>query len=335
MRTSMVVKILFLGLIAAVCVTSVGTAQTVDPKSSRGIPKGFNLGSSLQQKGVVPDYDRERMKESNIKSLTIWQYEASPGKTPGEIIESDAVQLSSTTFTPEGYPLEAITHDQESGTEIKLTYVYDDSGYIQEASMTSAEEIMNQRVVYEYDAKKFLTGIRTITLGGTVTMNLEYIYDSTGRLIESSSELPAGPMRLRMVYEYDEEGQLISVITYDTVLGTILMRTEINYDADGWEVITYDAGGNVIERTRNINDSTGNIGEVVHYDSQDRIISKTTNTYDDVGNLVETVSSIPAADMQTRVTSTYDVDGNVIEAVSYNKLDEPVKVIKYAYEHYE
>ena len=332
----MTVRILFLGTLGVLFVLSMGMAQSIDPTKAKGFPKGFNMGSPLNKKELMPEYNPEKIIDSNIKSLTIWQYDASPGKTPGEIIETNGAKLSTSTFTEEGYPLEAIAVYPETGAEVKTSFVYNDSGYIQEATMTSIEKVMNQRVVYKYGAKSYLTGIKTYSLDGDLTMELEYAYDMTsGLLLESSSSVLGGRMMLRTVYDYDEEGRIVSAIGYDSVQGTNIIKTEINYSPDGWEVINYGPDGNIVEKTVNVNDSYGNIGEVIRYDAQNRIVSKATNTYDDEGNLLEAVSTMPAANLKTRVTSKYDADGNVMEAVSYNKLDEPVKMLKYEYERFE
>ena len=312
-------------------------AQTVDPLFPSGIPKGFDMGSLLNQpQGPALDFDNEKIKRSKIKSLTTWQYEASYGKKPGEITKSDGVKMSSATFSDMGLPLEHISYNQNGSVFQTVNYVYDSSGYLMESSISSVEEMMNQRILFDYDEKRFLTAMTSYNRDGSVNVKMEYSYDSTGHVLENTMVTPTtGLMNFRVVYRYDMEGQMAGAVCYDNTEGTIVARSEFTYDQDGWETTSYTRDIQIVERTRNVYDSNGNIAEVIHYDSDNRVRFRVTNTYDEDGNLLETVNAIPSADMKARTTSTYDANGNVIETVTYNKFDEPVQVVRHAYEYYE
>ena len=340
MRASRGVRIICLSLLATFFGATAGVTQTVNPKLPEAYPKGLNMGSAFEQQGVPSTPDKEQMKRSNVKSMTVWQYDAASGKVPGEVVEGSGLKILSASYDEEGNEVEQTAFSPGGKVTQKISVDYDTSGFISESVINSyiesVDQTINQRVVYEYDPDNRLVKVSSYDLdGGEVSLQIDYSYDGAGHVVGSSTFMPNGLANMRSEYTYDTDERIAMVVFIDQSEGRVMIQSEFNYDADGWETVSYGPDDEVIEKTRNNYDSSGNIARVIRYDSQHRVISDVSYTYDSEGRVLETVSALPSADMKTRTTSTYDDQGNVVEQVTYNKLDEPVKVLKYEYEYFE
>ena len=338
MKIEFIRNIALCSMLVTLLLVRSGMGQTHDPRMQPGFPKGFTMGSVLSQDATALNEDKDRIRKSKIKSKTIWEYDAS-GKGSGEIVESSGVKLSTYAYDTEGNIVEQIAFATDGSILEKITVEYDTSGYVTESTIYSnlqtVNRIVNQQVVYEYDNDNRIRAISTVDLEGTMDLKIEYTYDDSGRVAEGFMFGLNGLMNVRADYTYDDEGRLIEMIAYDNTKGTVTVKSEIVYTADGWEVVGYGPAGEIMNRTKNMYDGNGNVHEVILYDANDRVLSRTENTYDSEGRLIEKIDTMPAAGMSTRSAVTYDDKGNVSEEIIYNKLDEPVKITKYVYEYYE
>ncbi len=95
------------------------------------------------------------------------------------------------------------------------------------------------------------------------------------------------------------------------------------------EKTAYEAGDAVQSVTANTYDDAGNLTDVTISNTHGDILSVISSTFDAKGNAIERISRTPAADREVRVTCQFDATGNRVEEVIYNKLGEPVGVVRH------
>ncbi|UCE18872.1 MAG: hypothetical protein JSV84_00525 [Gemmatimonadota bacterium] len=328
MKENLTLKLTLSCLLIISFLIGVSSAQSFDPQFQGGFPGGIDSGP-------VPAQDGERIKKSNIASQTVWQYEATPGKVPGEIITSNGVKLSSATFDTNGNTIEKTVFHPNGSVSLASHYVYDSEGLLREASTSSSDESHNQRLIYEYDINNWLIEAVSYKPDGSVNATMEFKYNDTGKLLETSTSTQDGRVNIKVTHYYDADGKIVESIGYDNVKGMVLTRKTYNYGPDGMEMTTFRPDGSIVGRTKNIYDSSENVIEAISFNSEGEVTSQTTNTYDNNGKTIETVTSIPSVNMKTMATFKYDAEGNLIEQTNYNKFNEPVKVMRNVYEYYE
>jgi YD repeat-containing protein len=98
--------------------------------------------------------------------------------------------------------------------------------------------------------------------------------------------------------------------------------------------VTADGGGRVLARTKSVYDGAGRLTTVTALNADDRVVSETLYSYDERGSITQIVQNHPAARLRTRTDFRYDADGKLVEQVRCNRLDRPVEIIRYTYEHY-
>ncbi len=331
---------IFLNVLVAVLVMSAVEAQTVDQKIPPGYPETFPTGSSLDRSEGVSTPDKEQIQRSGIKSIEAWEYDAVPGKRAAEVIEGSGVKMFSAEYDTKGNEIAHTAYGPDGQVVQNISVEYDTSGFIRgslvDSYVEAVDRVLPLRIAYEYDENNFL--LRVISYdrdSDEVNLQIDYIYDDAGHVVESVSFMPGGLADMRSRYSYDDDERITEIQFYDRSRGEVVITSKYLYDVDGYEMVSYGPDNKHLESTRTNYDADGNIAEVIRRDASDRVVSDIDHTFDSEGRVIETVSSVPSADMKTRTTFRYDADGNVTEQITYNKLDEPVKIIKFVYEYYE
>lgn len=330
MKASVLLRLALSSLLIASFIVTSGIAQTVPPGFQGGVPGGSDKNS-------FPDVDPEQIRKSKIRSYEIWQYEAAPGKIPGEIIESKGFNTTSSTFDEEGHLLEQVMYNQDGSILQQSSFVYDGKGYITESVTSSSVEGTGQRMTYEYaefDSIFLPVGAVAYKPDGSVKLTMEYHFNEAWQMVELLMSSPDKVVDVIQFLYYDEEGRIRETFVRNST-GDIISRITYNYEKDAMETIGYGPNSVTVGRTKSIFNPDSTLAEVLSYNAEGKVTSQTSSAYDSDGRVIETYTSIPSADITTRTVFKYDDRGNIIEQIQYNKLDEPVKVLKYSYEYFE
>ncbi|UCE18931.1 MAG: hypothetical protein JSV84_00845 [Gemmatimonadota bacterium] len=323
-------RLALLWFLAVLFLVTGAIAQTLPPGFQGGVPGGSD-------NKAVPDMDPEQIRKSKIRSILIWRYEAAPGEKPGEIIESQGFNVSSSTFDEAGHLLEQIMYNQDGTVMQQSNFVYDSKGYITESVTSSSKGGADQRMVYEYtefDSVFLPTGAVAYKPDGSIQLTMKYQFNEAWQMVELLMFSPDKNVDVKQFLSYDEEGRIIETFVRNSK-GDVISRILYTYETDAMETVNYGPNSMTVGRTRSIFNPDSTVAEVLSYNAEDKVTSRTSSTYDTEGRVIETHTSVPSADIRTRNVFNYDDRGNIIEQIQYNKLDEPVRVLKYSYDYFE
>jgi len=263
-----------------------------------------------------------------IKTETIMQYNVVAGQR-----EPEGTRISLRRLDEEGRTVEQTSYKPDGTVIQKSTFAYDSRGNLQETVTTSLVEDASQRITCSYDDNNFLVESSVYTLDGRPKMRMTYSYQK-GRLTEMITYTRDNRVSIRVVNMYGDDGRIVEAFGM-TETGDVLSRVGYEYDSEGLQTTRIGKDGDIVLKTTKLFDPDGKLREETSYDQDNRMTSQTRNRYDDNGRLIEVIAQVPSANMRTRKTITYDDNGNSVEQTTYNKLDEPVQVLRSVYEYYE
>lgn len=264
---------------------------------------------------------------NKVKTETIWQYDVIAGE-----VQTKGLKISFREANQNNQTTELTSYGPDGSVLQKTSYVYNDSGNPSQTTTTSSVANVSQKMIYNYDGDLLVESI-SYKPDGSMNMRMEYKYNQNKQLTEMTTYSPGGQVNIKVVNHYDADGNIVEAIGYDA-LGNEITKTTYGYSATGLDMVKTGINAAPVQRTKKSFNRNGQLTEEIQYDSKGNEISKTQQTYDENGNLIEIINSVPYSDMRTRTVIKYNENGNLAEQISYNKLDEPVKVIRCEYEYY-
>jgi len=268
----------------------------------------------------------QSFSEQKVRTQIIWQYDVS-----ADTIDPKGRRISMQKFNPLGQPVVLTTFHPDGNIIQSTSLSYTENGKLQESLSTSPSMNVYQNKIYTYDINDSLIEIVSYNSDKSIKLNEKYNY-ADGHLVEVISRSPDNTIYVRLVFRYDAEDQLIETTGYNAQ-GEIITRRNYEVGSGGLNKQIMGEKGELLT-TKKYNPN-GNLTEEITYNSDGKTSFRTTQTYDEKGKLKEVLSDMPTVNVKTRTVFKYDDYGNCIEQVSYNKLDEPVKVIRIVYEFYD
>jgi hypothetical protein len=280
----------------------------------------------------LTEEERQQIRESGIKSRTVWSYQDGPAGVFGQ-----GNKTSYTRFDRNGNIVEMTTFNRDGAAIQTLIQTYDGEGFPVESSVSRLGEIGEFRTVYHYDLDRNIEESVSYKADGNVLVKTTYRYDGYGRLVEGSSSVPDLPDAYSQRYriEYNSEGMPVKTVSFDSK-GNIRSEAYTNYDSSGVHPadITAVVDGRVASVTTNRYDSDGKLLDADICNADGIVLTRTAYRYDDNGRISETLVESPTVKMKSRVTFEYDALGNMIRESHYNKYDELVSRKEYVHEYY-
>lgn len=292
-------------------------------KIKDNIPFSFILFTMLS---LLVSANAQYLDSTRIKTQSLWQYDI-----VGGVPEKSGSPVSLTRYNLEGQAIEQKSYDPDGKLSEDISLTYHQSGQLKESLTKSSVERDNHKSVYAYK-NNLLVGVDIYNPDGSLKVQIDYKYDDGGNLLEIVTHDPDNRMYVKQINTYGTDEKLLESVIQDKT-GKIIIRKKYNYDADGYTVEVFGGMQKTVMTNKEIYDKKGNLTKQIVFNEEGEIVSSTTNEYDKQGNIIKVVQEIPSAQIKTRTNSKYD-DSNLVEQIFYNKLDEPVKVIRAFYEYF-
>ncbi|MCH8902778.1 MAG: hypothetical protein IIA45_02550 [Bacteroidetes bacterium] len=277
--------------------------------------------------------EKARIAGSNIKTQTTWIYQYSDGKLRG----ADGVKTAYFEYHRNGNMRKQINYNPNGSELNQLVISYDSSGNVDEISTSTSDALGGNRIEYEYDNDSILTSAISYDVFDNANMIVEFQYDPDGNIAEVLTHNPEKTVYVKSKFRFDKYRRLIETTGFDAE-GKTMSKLSFQYEGDDNKIseqITEIPAAGVILRTKNRYDTNGNLTEMISRNAEGRVTSKITQKFNGRGQVKEIVNLTPAANLSSKTVYEYDGAGNIREQITYNKLDEPVTLIKYEYEYYE
>ena len=173
-----------------------------------------------------------------------------------------------------------------------------------------------------------------MTAKGLPIEKYSYRYDETGNLVEVISYDEEGAVLSKNQKKFDEANRLTEELVYDGD-GSLVSKKSLKYDEAGnlVESTTFGDGGDMLENIKYKYDEQGRVAEETKFEEGDRIYTKKM-TYNSKGDVSELLDDRPSDDIYIKIEFRYDDARRVIEKTVYDRLNEPMKLIKVDYELY-
>lgn len=300
------------------------------PAEAQTLPGQLRL-EALQRDELAPPMPRERVRESGIKSVAAWRYPVGADGTEGE-----GTQVLFIEYDRRGYVALRTGPGQDVMSLSRPEPRYDSEGRIAEAEYPPGELADISKMTFHYDDEGRLAQSVSYLRDGTRGPAVKYEYDASGRPVKVSTVTFEGYVLNGVTLEYEPDGNISRIVVQGPGGESTLSTTVLAHGASGrpTEQVTADDEGRVLARTTYTYNAAGNPTEVAAFNGEGRVVSLLSYSYDERGNITQIVQAYPAARLRTRTDLRYDADGNLLEQVLYNKLDRPVEIIRYVYDHY-
>lgn len=304
--------------------------------------------------GQTRDEDRERQRivDSNIKTVIQWTHRFSQGKP-----SPTGYKTTETQYDKKGNPIEIINYRSTGEVSTRLLYKYND------------QNLRTEYLMYQRDGKDFkLTfkqsfhynnkGLKTheVVFDGVTGYRITYEYFPDDQLKEIVKYDSNNRVAERWVYTYSDKTQEIKIFNPDRVLNSIVRR---KFDSKGntLEDQRLDARGNEQKRVENVYDNKNRlvemsefysgrltkklqyqynnldlVSEIVQHNPDGTRFTQSQYNYDNRGSLVEERWSESKTDEFSLKQSTFDKNGNVVETDSYFAPYRYRVLYKYTYE---
>jgi YD repeat-containing protein len=274
---------------------------------------------------------RDQIRESGIKSVAVWRYPVGADGTEGKGTEILFMEYDRT-----GNATLRTALGQDGVIPGPSEYRYDANGRIAEAVYSRRQLPGIARMTFHYDDDGRLFEAITYREDGTRGPTVKYECDASGRPVKVSTVTFEGYVLNGVTFEYDPDGNVSRTVVQGPGGESTLSTTVSAHDASGrpTEQVTADAEGRVLARTTYAYNAAGNPTEVAAFNGEGRVVSLSSYSYDERGSITEMRQAYPAADLTMRTTFRYDSEGNLVELTRHNKLDRPVEIIRYVYDHY-
>jgi YD repeat-containing protein len=319
-------------MISGLCVWLLTLAFSLVCPAQAQMPR-VPLGLEARQpRDLAPPMPRDRIRERGIRSVAVWRY---PVAADG--VEGEGTQILLIEYDRRGnVALRTALGGQDSVVPSPSEYRYDRNGRIAEAEYPPGELGDISRMTFHYDDEGRLAESVSYLADGTRGPTVKYEYDAAGRPVKVSTETFEGEVLNAVAVEYKPDGNVSRVVLQGPGGESTLSTTVLSYDASRTptEQVTADNEGRVLARTTYTYDALGNPTEVAAFSGEGRIISRLSYSYDERGNITRIVQAYPAAGLRTRTDLRYDASGDLQEQVLYNKLNRPVEIIRYVYDHH-
>ena len=318
-------------MISGLCVWLLTLAFSLVCPAQAQMPR-VPLGLEARQpRDLAPPMPRDRIRERGIRSVAVWRYPVAADGAEGE-----GTQISFMEYDRAGNVVLRTAVGQDVTSLSTPAYRYDDEGRVAEARFSQGELPGIARMTLHYDNDGRLFESITYREDGTRGPTVKYEYDPDGRPVEVRTVAPDGKVLNGVTAEYELDGNVSRVVVHGPGGESTLSATVLTYDGSGrpTEQVTADHEGTVLARTAYTYDASGNPTEVVAFSGTGPVISRLSYSYDERGNITRMVQTYPAAGLRTRTDLGYGASGGLQEQVLYNKLDRPVEIIRYVYDHY-
>ncbi len=319
-------------MISGLCVWLLTLAFSLVCPAQAQMPR-VPLGPEARQpRDLAPPMPRARIRERGIRSVAVWRYPVAADGAEGEGTQILLIEYDRTG----NVALRTALGGQDLAVPSPSEYRYDRNGRIAEAEYRSGEMAGIAKMTFHYDDEGRLAQSVSYLSDGTRGPMVKYEYDAAGRPVKVSTETLEGDVMNAVAVEYEPDGNVSRVVVHGPGGESTLSTTVLTYDGSGrpTEQVTADHEGIVLARTVYTYDASGNPSEVAAFSGTGPIMSLLSYSYDERGDLTRIVQAYPAAGLRTRTDLRYDASGDLQEQVLYNKLDRPVEIIRYVYDHH-
>lgn len=329
-----------LGVLVSALVATAGIAAA--QSAPEADPTGVLQKESLAQK------EREKVRASNIKSVSVWRYAAADEKgtlvaktdfdltghaTVDSVLQQGRILKSTQNrFDAKGKVVETLRG--QPGAQTRTTYDYDEAGKLKESVIYRANGAPLMDVKCVYDGQGKLSHMTTaIDRLSSVESTFEYTPDGKTKTLNMSGRFANGGSSSTVIRYADDNG------TYEQKIldkqGNVIASKQSTIDKWGnpLQMVEMDAKGNVVRKLHSGLDANGNVVRQTIYGPDGKSSLDTTNTYDAQGNLTEKVTISAAG--QIRTVWHYDAKGNKTEEIRYDRDGRVVETLKYVYEYFQ
>ncbi|MDD3567190.1 MAG: hypothetical protein PHT92_02200 [Bacteroidales bacterium] len=315
------------------------------------------LGISVSLFGQPKDQEKERQRiaESNIKTITQWTHRFS-----GDKPNPNGYKTSVTQYDRNGNPIEIVNYRSSGEISSRLLYKYNNQNlrteYVMYQRIHRPELEVSYKQSFHYNDK----GLKTheVVYDGQAGYRITYEYYPDDNLKEIVKYGVGNRVDERWAYTYKDNIQEISIFKPDKVLSS-RMRKE--HDAN-WNLlrdIRLDDKGNEVKRIVNRYDDKNRLVETAEYysgnlskkqefryNNRDLVIEVIQHSpdgssfiqskyqYDTNGSLVEEQWSEGGAQEFSHKQSRYNDEGNVLETDSYFAPYRYRVLYRYTYEYF-
>ena len=306
---------------------------------------------ALLGKGIVAGKEQQRIRDSKIKSMAVWQYFGTPTGVSDKgveiskvvydrfgdaVVESKLGQAGSQNVTEEHYDPNGRllqTLRGAPGSQSKIDYQYNAAGKVQEAVGHTADGKANLDLKYEYDGQGRVSRAVTAMAGrGIMEDSMEYGPDGKAKTLKMVGHFVNGTTSQTLV-TYEAAGGKYDQTMLDAK-GATVAHTVSSLDSAGnvLDLAQMDGKGTVVSKMHSSYDAQGNLVHQTMSGADGKTILDTANTYDGGGHMIETVATGPAG--VARTAYHYDAKGNLTDQTRYDAQGRPVEVLKYVYEFF-
>lgn len=270
--------------------------------------------------------ERQRIKASNITSVTVTKYEYKFGKREEE-----------------GTKTKYLEYDDSGNKTLEIRYKYGEDEY--------------RKVEYKYNKPAGEVEITTLDYDDVIKKITREKYNKNGDIREESEYGSSGDLKYKIIYEFDADNKLVKQTRYNTT-GNILKFTDYTYNGSNLsEKITKSDSVNVLEKytykydgdnnltEEKIYKHEGNVNEtyVYKYEGKNRteeikqnaegvMVYKIVNKYNESGYKTErTLYTSDGSTISLKVNYKYDKNGNPIEELESDKIGEKKRVTVYEF----
>ncbi len=318
-------------------------------QQSEFVPKSKR---TMERDRAAEQQERKRIASSGISTIAQTRFQYKFGKVnPTGILESQ------TRFDGKGNIVRITTYNPSDNKVAAVTsFLYDKNGNLIEEVVKKEENSV--KTVHRYNGRNDRIETVMYKADGAVDRKFSFVYDETGLLLETFGRLDDGKIFLRdsylydghgniieyknnlrkFVIAYDKNGNIASVVKYqryfrsmDSVQYTVHERFAFDYDRYGnpVELRSYRADSTLRSRTQFIYSESGKVLSEKEFGFDGKMIFTKNMKYDRNMNLVE--ESGADRSLKFRNLYKYDSRGNRTEWIAYDQINEPVTLVKYAF----
>ncbi len=315
------------------------------------------VGCSLMLMGQTKDEEKERQRiaESDIKSISQWTHRFSGGKP-----NSSGYKTTETHYDKNGNAIEVINYRSNGKISSRLLYKYNNKNlrteYVMYQQLNRPELEVSYKQQFHYNEKNLKT--HEVVFDGQSSYRIIYEYYPNDELKEIVKYGVGNKVDERWVYTYKDNVQEINIFKPDKVLSSI-MRKEFDENGNILLDIRLNNKGNELQRVVNKYDGKNRLVETAEfysgkmtkkqefkYNNQDLVVeviqhnpdgssfTQSKYQYDKNGSLIEERWSEGQSQEFSHKQSSYNDEGNVMETDSYFAPYRYRVLYKYTYEYY-
>ncbi len=316
--------------------------------------------------------DREQIRQSNIKSKTIWEFRYVPGSD--EAFSDSGYKAFDFEYDNLGRISSYTKYHIFSDLTVRETYRYGKTNNIEQSVRYNSAGDMIEAIDYKYNsAGRLKKEIHTAYYNGirpgvyfsilantnddslfsrvqedleidpklesyTITINISDPEEENQYLVIGDEADPSSPRYSWSQLQMSTQRGLLSYQGPNrkehTYINKNIANVNYKYDKKGdrLEKSVYNTSNDIIERESYRYDTSGRRTGYARYNENGKLSGNESYSYDEKGNLAETIGLDAGGKLASRLSYKYDEEGNLADKIWYSAAGEVNSEYKYRYD---